>query len=76
MVLTRRANSYIELYQNKSIAVNDPRAAEPYIEIQTYENWELIIVNEGSSDDTSKIAKKFQKKFPEKINFIENLEYL
>jgi glycosyltransferase involved in cell wall biosynthesis len=41
---------------------------------QVYENWELIIVNEGSSDDTSEIAKKVQKKFPEKINFIENNE--
>ena len=39
VALTPRANSYVELYQNKSIAVNDPRAAEPYKEIQIYENW-------------------------------------
>ena len=39
VVLTPRANSYLELYQNKSIAVSDPRTEEPYKEIQTHKNW-------------------------------------
>ena len=44
---------------------------------QVYENWELIIINEGSSDDTIEIINKFQKKFPEKVNveIVENLPY-
>ena len=41
---------------------------------QVYENWELIIIDEGSSDDTSKIAKEYQKIYPKKITFIENKE--
>lgn len=41
---------------------------------QVYENWELIIINEGSSDDTIEIINKFQKKFPEKIDLIDNKE--
>ena len=35
---------------------------------QVYENWELIIIDEGSSDDTSKIAKEYQKIYPKKNN--------
>lgn len=40
--------------------------------LQTYEDWELIIFDEGSSDDTAKIGKYFQSKNPEKIQFIKN----
>lgn len=47
------------------------QAAESVIN-QVYENWELIIINEGSKDNTSKIAKKILKKNPNKITFIEN----
>lgn len=28
---------------------------------QTYQNWELIIINDGSSDGTDKIVKKYEK---------------
>ena len=36
------------------------QAAESVIN-QVYENWELIIIDEGSKDDTSKIAQKILK---------------
>ncbi|MEL0008707.1 MAG: glycosyltransferase family 2 protein [Flammeovirgaceae bacterium] len=39
---------------------------------QIYSNWELYIIDEGSNDDTEKIAKNFIKKFPTKIKFILN----
>ena len=39
IILTPRASSYIEFYNNRTVAVNDPRLEEQYIEIQTYENW-------------------------------------
>ena len=39
---------------------------------QVYENWELIIINEGSSDNTSELAIKYEKKYPNKIKFIDN----
>lgn len=39
---------------------------------QTYINWELIIVDEGSVDKTSTIAKKFEKENPDRITFIKN----
>jgi glycosyltransferase involved in cell wall biosynthesis len=46
-------------------------AAESVI-AQVYKNWELIIVDEGSSDDTSIVAKKIIKQHPNKITFIKN----
>ncbi len=39
---------------------------------QVYENWELIIINEGSSDNTYELAIKYEKKFANKIKFIDN----
>lgn len=39
---------------------------------QVYTNWELIIINEGSNDNTSKIARYYQKKYPNQISLIEH----
>lgn len=39
---------------------------------QTYDNWELIMCNDASTDNTLKIAKEYEKKYPQKIIVIEN----
>lgn len=39
---------------------------------QTYKNWELIICDDFSSDNTYEIVKKFKKIYPEKIKMIRN----
>lgn len=41
---------------------------------QTYKNWELIMCDDGSKDDTYLIAEEYKKKYPEKIILIKNLE--
>lgn len=39
---------------------------------QTCKSWELIMCDDGSSDDSFKIAKKYADKYPEKIIVIKN----
>ena len=39
---------------------------------QSYTDWELIICDDGSTDATFEIAKKFRDYFPDKINLIKN----
>ena len=47
------------------------QAAESVIN-QVYENWELIIIDEGSKDETSKIAQKILKQNPKKFTLKQN----
>ncbi|MBE6138497.1 MAG: glycosyltransferase [Firmicutes bacterium] len=39
---------------------------------QTYNNWELIMCDDGSKDNTLKIAQKYEKQYPKKIKVIKN----
>lgn len=39
---------------------------------QTFENWELIMCDDGSRDNTYLIAKKYEEKYPDKIKLLKN----
>lgn len=39
---------------------------------QTYTHWKLIMCDDGSSDDTYKVAQQYAEKHPEKIVLIKN----
>lgn len=39
---------------------------------QTYTNWELILCDDGSSDDTYAVAQSYQNRFPDKIVLLKN----
>ena len=38
---------------------------------QEYDNYEIIVVNDGSTDDSLTIAKKYQKLYPQKIKVFD-----
>lgn len=39
---------------------------------QEYTDWELILADDGSSDDTQAIAKKYADQYPDKIKYAEH----
>lgn len=48
-----------------------PQAIDSVLE-QTYSDWELIMCDDGSSDNTLAVAEAYQKQYPEKITLIQN----
>lgn len=43
---------------------------------QTYDNWELIMCDDGSSDKTLEIANEYRTRYPNKIRVIQNKKNL
>lgn len=39
---------------------------------QTYTNWELILCDDGSRDETYQVAEKYMRKYPDKIVLLRN----
>ena len=48
-----------------------PKAIESVL-AQTYNDWELIMCNDGSNDNTYEVAKSYAEKYPHKIVLLNN----
>jgi glycosyltransferase involved in cell wall biosynthesis len=48
------------------------REAIESVLVQTYEHWELLLIDDGSSDTSTQIARHYAKQHPEKMNYLEH----
>jgi glycosyltransferase involved in cell wall biosynthesis len=39
---------------------------------QTYDNWELLLVDDGSTDISSEIAREYVSKYPNRVRYLEH----
>ena len=57
------------------IFLNSERFIQEAIEsvfAQTYDNWELLLIDDGSTDAGANIAKRYVEQYPEKLRYIEH----
>jgi cellulose synthase/poly-beta-1,6-N-acetylglucosamine synthase-like glycosyltransferase len=39
---------------------------------QTYENWELLLIDDGSNDESTVIARSYAAEYPDKVRYLEH----
>lgn len=39
---------------------------------QSYDNWELLLADDGSTDSSTAIAQKYAQKYPDKVRYVEH----
>ncbi len=57
------------------IFLNENRFLQEAIEsifAQTYDHWELLLVDDGSTDESSDIALRYAERHPEKVRYLEH----
>ena len=42
---------------------------------QTYDNWELLLADDGSTDESTSIALRYAQQYPDKVRYLEHEEH-
>lgn len=66
---------HLPLVSTIIIFLNAQRFLEEAIEsvfAQTYANWELLLVDDGSTDDGTLIARRWAEQYPDKVFYLEH----
>jgi glycosyltransferase involved in cell wall biosynthesis len=42
---------------------------------QTYDNWELLLADDGSTDSSTAIAQRYAQKYPDKVRYSEHVNH-
>src|SRR5258706_2880162 len=66
---TRSLVSVVVIFLNAERFISE--AVESVV-AQTYGNWELLLVDDGSNDGSTEIARSYAAKFPDKIRYLEH----
>lgn len=66
--MTRKVSIIMGIY---NCAATLPEAIDSIV-AQTYSNWELILCDDGSKDDTYHVAAEYRDLYPEKIILLQN----
>lgn len=78
--MTQKLINHSQISENPLVSVIVPflnvqsyfKEAIESVIAQTYENWELLLVDDGSSDGSTEIAQQYAKQYPEKIYYLEH----
>lgn len=80
MYVTQNIGDLAKMLFNPNISIIMPflnaqsyiREAIESILSQTYTGWELLMVDDGSTDGSSEIARQYAQQYPEKIRYFEH----
>ena len=61
--------SVITIFFNEEKFIED---AVKSVFAQTYQDWELLLVDDGSTDKSTEIARRLAEQHPEKVRYLEH----